>query len=56
MSQPEKFPTPQGCELARGCSQLGADGLDPEVEGRRDGERTRAVLAAAGSVDQVANP
>ena len=56
MSQPEKFPTPQGWQVARGCSQLGADGLDPEVEGRRDGERTLAVLAAAGSVDLVANP
>jgi hypothetical protein len=56
MSQPEKFPTPQGRQVARGSSQLGADGLDPEGEGRREGERTRAVPAAAGSVDLVANP
>jgi ABC-2 type transport system ATP-binding protein len=31
-----------------------ADGLDPEVAGLRDGEGTRAVLAAAGSSDPVA--
>lgn len=42
MSQPEMFST-------------GADGLDPEVAGPRDGERIRAVLAAAGSVDLLAN-
>ncbi len=33
----------------------GADGLDPYVAGRRDGEGTRAVLAAPGSSDVVAS-
>ncbi len=56
MSQPEKFPTPPGRQVARGCSQRGADGLDPDVEGRRDGARTGAVPAAAASVDLVAHP
>jgi hypothetical protein len=40
--------------VAPATFSTGADGLDPEVAGRRDGERTRAVLAAAGSVDLVA--
>ena len=59
MSQPELFPTPHGWQVARGYSQL-VKGfsdrafLDPEVAGRRDGERTGAVLVAAGSFDLVA--